>query len=83
MSTTLKEDLELILEKLDRIERLIGKQDEPFEYPKDSTPQPYYPTNPFPHDVNSTVCSKCGLEFKGVSSYYCLDSDCPTFIKAT
>lgn len=84
MSTTIKEDLEMILEKLDRLERMIGKSTGHFEYPGDNTPQPSYPTNPFPYIANSTVCSKCGLEFKvGATSYYCPDNNCPTFLKTT
>lgn len=41
MDTTIKEDLEIILEKLDRLEKMIAEQKEPFVYAGDDTPQPY------------------------------------------
>lgn len=83
MSTTLKEDLERVLEKLDRLERLIKKQNGMFGYNTDNTPQLKYPTNPFPAAVNAIACSKCGLSIENIKGYHCLDSDCPTSIKVT
>jgi len=84
MSTTINEKLETIIEmidrmnkKLDRLERSVGTQTNPFVYPGDNTPQP---------DMDfhaSTTCSKCGLVFEGTTSYYCPQNDCPTFMKVT
>lgn len=86
MSTTINEKLETIIEildqmdkKLERLERSVNTQSNPFVYPGDNTPQPSYPANPFPHTANSTVCGKCGLEFEGATSYYCPSDDCPIF----
>ena len=31
--------------------------------------QPIYPTAPVPPHLNSTVCSKCGVEWKGLMGY--------------
>lgn len=76
MSTTIKEDLEMIIEKLDRLERMIGKHNSPFEYMGDNTPQPNYPGY-------GTTCTKCRMVFTGVTSYYCPDNNCPSFIKPT
>lgn len=33
-------------------------------------------------DINQlTVCSKCGISFEGVTSYYCSRSDCNLFVR--
>lgn len=29
------------------------------------------------------TCSKCGMVFKGITSYYCPQDKCPTFIKVS
>jgi hypothetical protein len=28
-------------------------------------------------------CAKCGMTFQGVTGYYCSDTECPTFLKAS
>lgn len=47
MSTAINEKLETIIEIIDqmdeKLERLIGAQNEPFVYPGDNTTQPYVP----------------------------------------
>lgn len=32
---------------------------------------------------SSYICSKCGMDWKGVMGYVCGDSKCPVQIKAT
>lgn len=81
MSDDIKQDLEKILKNLDKIEDIINRPYEPYEYPGDNTPQPGDGT-PGPYDF-STTCSKCGMTFEGMTSYYCPQNDCPTFMKAT
>jgi hypothetical protein len=68
------------IKRLDKIERDISwiiqyliKKDEPFQIP---------PYNPY--DLNKTqLCSKCGMEFKGSTGYYCPNQTCPIFSKTT
>jgi len=76
MTDEIKQDLEKILKKLDKIENIINRPYEPYEYPGDDTPQPYYYSK-------MTTCSKCGMTFEGMTSYYCPQNDCSTFMKAT
>ena len=76
MSDEIKQDLEKILKKLDRLEDIINRPHEPYEYSVGNTLQPYY------HSKTGT-CSKCGMTFEGTTSYYCTQNDCPTFMKAT
>lgn len=76
MTDEIKQDLEKILRKLDKLEDIINRPYEPYEYPGDNTPQPYYYSK-------TTRCSKCGMTFKGMTNYYCPQNDCPTFMKAT
>lgn len=72
MTDGIKQDLEKILKKLDKIEDIINR---PYEYPSDNTPQPYVP--------ETTTCTKCGMVFNSVTSYYCAQPNCPIFMKAT
>ena len=74
MTDEIKQDLEKILKRLDKIEDVINRPYEPYEYPGDNTPQPYY---------SATSCAKCGMTFEGVTGYYCPQNVCPTFIRAT
>jgi hypothetical protein len=68
---TIVEILERILKRLDAIEMKINRI------------QPVYPTAPVPPRLNSTVCSKCGMEWKGVMGYVCSRNDCPVQVKVT
>lgn len=79
MSMTDKEKLDIIIERLEKIEKTIDKTSNPHFYPERDAPQPY----PFPDSLGSTVCRKCGMEWKGVMSYSCSDPQCPVQIKTT
>jgi hypothetical protein len=70
------ETFDRILEKLDRIEKLVNEQNAPYVYP--STPDPY-PN----HFGGSTTCSKCGMEWKGVMGYVCSTYECPVQMQVT
>lgn len=75
-TASIKEDkLDQVLKRLDRIEDILNRPHDPYIYPGDNTPQPYY--------SNTTTCSKCGMVFEGAVSYYCPQNDCPTFMKVT
>ena len=78
MTDDIKQDLEKILKKLDKLEDIINRPYEPYEYNDDYTPQPRVPSF-----GGVTKCDKCGMVFDGVTSYYCSHNDCPTFVKAT
>lgn len=69
------EILERILDKLDRLEKVINK---------DPVPQ-YPPTKPYPDPQwsSATKCSKCGIEWKDVMGYVCHRIDCPVQPKVT
>ena len=43
----------------------------------------YTPSAPKDIDpyIGVTKCSKCGMEFRGVTGYVCADTHCPTFMK--
>ena len=71
---SVKDLIDEIMKRLDNIEMKIN-----------SIPpvQPVYPTAPVPPHLNSTVCSKCGMEWKGVMGYVCSHNDCPTQLKAS
>lgn len=84
MSITDKEKLDIIIERLGKIEKLIDEKSNPHFYPEQYAPQPVYPTyDPFPYSFGSTVCSKCGMEWKGVMSYSCSDPQCAVQKKPT
>lgn len=76
MSDDIKKDIEKILRKLDKIEDIINRPHDPYEYPGDKTPQP-------PYYSKTSTCSKCGMVFEGVMGYYCPSNDCPKFLKVT
>lgn len=60
-----------VLKRLDSIEMKINRV------------QQIYPTTPVRPRLNSTVCSKCGMEWKGVMGYACSDMNCPTQVRVT
>ena len=64
------ECFELILDRLDNIEKMI--HDMPT--PPPLAPQPYILRN---------SCTKCGMSLEGVMGYVCSDQNCPTFMKVT
>lgn len=83
-------DREEYMAKLDKIQRDLNwiirylmKRDEPMQIP------PYNPnqTHPWPsgrpYQESSTTCSKCGMTFKGITSYSCQDPECPTFFNTS
>ena len=41
------------------------------------------PKNPFQPDIDPhfgvTICQKCGMEFKGITNFYCTTYECPMF----
>lgn len=78
MTDEIKKDLEKILKKIENLEDIINRPYQTFEYPSEVYPQPYIPDS-----LGKTKCVKCGIEFNGVTSYYCSRNDCPTFTKAT
>ena len=63
---TTRELFDELFKRLDAIEMKINRV------------QPIYPTSQVPPHLNSTVCSKCGMEWKGVMGYVCSRSDCPS-----
>ena len=65
----LQEQIDQVLKRLDDIEMKINRV------------QPIFPTAPVPPRLNSTVCSKCGMEWKGVMGYVCSSQDCPVQVK--
>lgn len=67
---TTRELFDELFKRLDAIEMKISRV------------QPIYPTTPVPPHLNSTVCSKCGMEWKGVMGYVCSRNDCPVQLKA-
>lgn len=58
-----------ILEKIDDIAK---KVDRLIERLNNNPIPPTYPTID-----NSTICTECGMEWKGVMSYSCMNSKCP------
>ena len=68
---TTRELFDEVLKRLDSIEMKINRV------------QPIFPTPPAPPRLNSTVCSKCGMEWKGVMGYVCPRNDCPVQVKVT
>lgn len=68
---TTRELFEEVLKRLDSIEMKINRV------------QQIYPTTPVHPRLNSTVCSKCGMEWKGVMGYSCYLQDCPVQLKVT
>lgn len=56
-----------IFERLKRLEKAVP-------WIKDTTP---------PSFDSTTICSMCGMKFKGVTGYVCTNLKCPTFFKAT
>jgi ribosomal protein L37E len=70
---TTREIFDEVFKRLDKIEKKI-------ETLRPVTPpptQPIYPTSPVPPELNKTVCSKCGMEWKGAMAYVCSSIDCP------
>ena len=74
-------DKDEYIRRLDKIERDIEwiiqyllKTNEP------SSPPPYVP--PVTPKA-STICSKCGMKWEGVMSYYCSSINCPVQYTAT
>jgi len=74
MSDDIKQDLEKILKKLDKLEDIINRPHDPYIYQGDTSLQPYCPSK-------SITCSKCSMTFEDTSGYYCSENDCPTFTK--
>lgn len=76
--------------RLERIERDLSwiiqyllKRDQPIQSP------PYIP-NPWPNTTPSVprwpdrvTCSKCGMDWSGVTGYVCMDNKCPMQMKIT
>lgn len=76
-------DKQEYMEKLDKIQRDLDwviqyllKKDQPVQ------PPPFNPDYPG-WGSTRTICSKCGMEFNGVTSYYCANNDCPVQVKTT
>ena len=64
-----KDQIDSILEKIDAIAK---KVDTLIERLNNSPIPPTYPT------IDSrTICSECGMEWKGVMSYSCMNTKCP------
>jgi hypothetical protein len=40
-----------------------------------------FPNDSFDYQNYKTKCSKCGMTFDGITSYYCSNNDCPIFLK--
>lgn len=64
-----KKLLKLILKRLDEIEQRLGVFDAP-KYDMPSMPS-----------YLESKCSKCGILFEGVTSYYCSQPNCPKFVQ--
>jgi len=67
---TIKEMLERVIKRLDDIDMKINRI------------QPTVPITPIVRS-NSTVCAKCGIDWKGAMGYVCHYSDCPVQFKVT
>jgi hypothetical protein len=70
MQEQFKEKLEEILKKLDDIDMKINRI---------ASVQPVYPT----YLGSPNTCSKCGMLWEGVMSYYCSNSGCPVQTQVT
>lgn len=42
--------------------------------------EPKYPSLP---QADSIICTRCGMEFKGITGYVCHDTECPVFFRIT
>lgn len=69
------------IKRLDKIERDLSwiiqyllKKEDPHQIP------PSWPTSP---KIYKTHCTKCGMTFEGVTSYWCSEPTCPIFTKTT
>ena len=71
----IQSDVEDLKRDIAWIIQYLLKQNQPIQPP---TYVPYPPGNTPP-----TKCSKCGMEFRGVTGYVCGDTKCPTFLKVT
>lgn len=60
-----------VLKRLDAIEMKINRV-QPIAPPPHVTP-----------DLGTTICSKCGMKWKGVMGYSCFLQDCPVQLKTT
>jgi hypothetical protein len=70
MQDQFKETIEKILKKLDDIEVKINRI---------PVVQPVYPT----YLGSPNTCSKCGMRWEGVMSYYCSNPGCPVQMQVT
>jgi hypothetical protein len=74
--------LEEIKESINKLEKRIyileitKNLDQNIQYPQ-------FPTPNIPYNDYSTICAKCGMEWRGVMSYSCSRYDCPVQMKAT
>ena len=72
---TTREMFDQVMKRLDDIEIKLNRI---------PVVQPSYPTTPDPSYFGGlTVCSKCGVEWRGVMGYACSQSDCPVQLKVT
>lgn len=72
-----KDQIDRILDKIDAITK---KVDTLIERLNNSPIPPTYPTigdKTYPTIDSRTICSECGMEWKGVMSYSCMNTKCP------
>jgi hypothetical protein len=73
---------------IDMWDNMVEKiKEQPWHSPMEQTPsfpRPHIPYNPLlPTTWQKPQCPKCGMYLDKVMGYVCVDSQCPTFMKAT
>ena len=71
----IQNDLDLLREEVRLLTRHVWNSPKPANPLTPTTP----PYDPFP----STICPKCGMEWKGVMGYVCTNQPCPIQPSAT
>jgi hypothetical protein len=76
MSENILKALEEIKESISQLEKRIYALEVTKNLDK-------FPTSNIPYNDYTTICAKCGMEWRGVMSYNCSRNDCPVQLKVT